>query len=46
MLITTEKDAVRLSSVTDRPYSYLRISAKIPDFEGLMSLILNRLPNS
>lgn len=41
MLITTEKDAVRLRTVTDRPYSYLRISAKIPDFEGLMSLILN-----
>ena len=46
ILITTEKDAVRLSTVADRPYSYLRISAKIPDFEGLMSLILNRLPNS
>ena len=44
MLITTEKDAVRLEGVTDRPYSYLRISAKIPDFEGLMSLILSRLP--
>ena len=43
MLITTEKDAVRLRTVTDRPYSYLRISAKIPDFEGLMSLILSRL---
>jgi tetraacyldisaccharide 4'-kinase len=43
MLITTEKDAVRLRTVTDRPYSYLRISAKIPDFEGLMSLILNKL---
>jgi tetraacyldisaccharide-1-P 4'-kinase len=41
MLITTEKDAVRLRTVTDRPYSYLRISAKIPDFDGLMSLILN-----
>jgi len=43
MLITTEKDAVRLRTVTDRTYSYLRISAKIPDFEGLMSLILKRL---
>jgi len=40
MLITTEKDAVRLRTVTDRPYSYLRISAKIPDFEGLMNLIV------
>jgi tetraacyldisaccharide 4'-kinase len=43
MLITTEKDAIRLRTVTDRPYSYLRISAKIPDFEGLMTLILNKL---
>ena len=46
MLITTEKDVVRLRTVTDRPYSYLRISAKIPDFEGLMTLILSRLPKS
>ena len=44
MLITTEKDAVRLRRVTDRPYSYLRISAKILDFERLMSLIISRLP--
>jgi tetraacyldisaccharide 4'-kinase len=44
MLLTTEKDAVRLQTVTDRPYSYLRISANISDFEGLMSLILSRLP--
>ena len=44
ILITTEKDAVRLSTVTDRPYSYLRINAKIPDVEGLMSLIVSRLP--
>ena len=43
MLITTEKDAIRLASVTDRAYSYLRISAKIPDFEDLMSLITGRL---
>jgi len=46
MLITTEKDAVRLRTATDRPCSYLRINAKIADFEGLMSLILSRLPNS
>jgi tetraacyldisaccharide 4'-kinase len=46
MLITTEKDAVRLRTVTDRPYSYLRINAKIPNFEGLMALILSRLPKS
>jgi tetraacyldisaccharide 4'-kinase len=45
ILITTEKDAVRLRAVTERPY-YLRISAKIQDFEGLMSLILSRLPKS
>ena len=44
VLITTEKDAIRLESVIDRPYSYLRISAKIPDFERLMSIILDRLP--
>jgi tetraacyldisaccharide 4'-kinase len=46
MLITTEKDAVRLQTITDRPYSYLRISAKIPDFEGLMSIIQSHLPKS
>jgi len=46
ILITTEKDAVRLQTVTDRPYSYLRINAKIPDFEGLMGLISSRLPKS
>jgi tetraacyldisaccharide 4'-kinase len=44
MLITTEKDAVRLQTATDRPYSYLRIGANIPDFDRLMSLILGRLP--
>ena len=46
LLITTEKDAVRLRSITDRPFSYLRISAKIPEFDGLMSLILSHLPNA
>jgi tetraacyldisaccharide 4'-kinase len=44
MLITTEKDVIRLASVTERPYSYLRISAKIPDFDALMALILSRVP--
>jgi tetraacyldisaccharide 4'-kinase len=44
LLITTEKDAVRLRGMTDRSYGYLRISAKIPDFEGLMGLIIGRLP--
>jgi tetraacyldisaccharide 4'-kinase len=43
MLITTEKDAVRLRTVTGRPFSYVRISAKIRDLDGLMSLILSRL---
>ena len=45
LLITTEKDAVRLRGVTERPYSYLKISAKISDFDGLMSLISSRLPS-
>jgi tetraacyldisaccharide 4'-kinase len=43
ILVTTEKDAVRLDSITGRTYSYVRISAKIADFEGLISLITNRL---
>ncbi len=46
VLITTEKDAVRLAAVTERSYSYVRISAKIADFDRLMSLILKRLPKS
>jgi tetraacyldisaccharide 4'-kinase len=44
VLITTEKDAVRVASVTDVPYCYLRISANIPDFNRLMAMILGRLP--
>jgi tetraacyldisaccharide 4'-kinase len=43
ILITTEKDAVRLKGVTDRSYSYLRISAKIPEFEKLMALVIEHL---
>ena len=43
ILITTEKDAVRLRGITKRRYCYLRISAKIPDVDGLMSLILSRV---
>ena len=43
--ITTEKDAVRLAGIP-ADFLYLRISANIPDFERLMSLILNRLPCS
>ena len=46
MLITTEKDAIRLKTVTARPHYYLRISAKISGFDGLMSLILGRLPKA
>jgi tetraacyldisaccharide 4'-kinase len=46
VLVTTEKDAVRLRTVTNRPYCYLRISAKIADFDALMSLIMSRLPKS
>jgi len=44
MLITTEKDAIRLATITERPYSYLRISAKIRDFDALMAVILSRVP--
>jgi tetraacyldisaccharide 4'-kinase len=45
MLITTEKDAVRLDMPGGRTCCYLRISAKIAHFEDLISLIINRLPN-
>ena len=44
LLLTTEKDAVRLHGVTNRNYSYIRVSAKIPQFEELMKLIISRLP--
>jgi tetraacyldisaccharide 4'-kinase len=44
ILITTEKDAVRLAGIQAADFLYLRISANIPDFERLMSVILNRLP--
>jgi len=44
ILITTEKDAVRLAGMGLTAFLYLRISAKIPDFERLMSIILERLP--
>jgi tetraacyldisaccharide 4'-kinase len=43
VLITTEKDAVRLRGLTSRPYFYVRISANIRDFDRLMALILERL---
>jgi tetraacyldisaccharide 4'-kinase len=41
ILLTTEKDAIRLEGLTSRPYCCLRISAKIPNFDDLMSLVLN-----
>ena len=44
ILLTTEKDAVRLAGIGLTDFLYLRISAKIPDFEQLMSIILERLP--
>jgi tetraacyldisaccharide 4'-kinase len=45
ILITTEKDAMRLETITGRTCCYVRISAKIADFERLFSLVLGRLPN-
>jgi len=45
ILITTEKDAVRLDTTTSRTCCYVRISAKIGDFERLLSLMMERLPN-
>ena len=44
VLITTEKDAVRLGTATGRTCCYVRISAKISDFERLFSLMMGRLP--
>jgi tetraacyldisaccharide 4'-kinase len=43
VLVTTEKDAIRLRGLTSRPYFYVRISANIPDFDRLMALILERV---
>jgi tetraacyldisaccharide 4'-kinase len=43
VMITTEKDAVRLRGLTSRPYFYVRISAKIRDFDRLMALILEKV---
>jgi tetraacyldisaccharide 4'-kinase len=45
ILITTEKDAIRLPAATGRTCCYVRISAKIADFERLFSLIMSRLSN-
>ena len=44
MLVTTEKDAVRLAGRDFPDFVYLRISAKIPNFEQLLNLIQERLP--
>jgi tetraacyldisaccharide 4'-kinase len=43
VLVTTEKDAVRLRGLTPRSYCYVRISAKISAFDRLMTLILDRI---
>ncbi len=45
ILITTEKDAVRAATTASRTCFYVRISAKIADLEGFISLIVGRLPN-
>jgi tetraacyldisaccharide 4'-kinase len=45
ILITTEKDAVRLDPIPGRTCCYVRISAKIADFERLYSLVMRHLPN-
>ena len=46
ILITTEKDAVRLEGSGIADFLYLRISANIPDFDRLMDIIIGRLPKS
>jgi tetraacyldisaccharide 4'-kinase len=43
VLVTTEKDAVRLAGRDFPDFVYLRISAKIPNFEQLLNLIQERL---
>ena len=45
ILITTEKDAVRLRTTMNRTCCYVRMSAKIGDFERLFSLMMRHLPN-
>lgn len=44
VLVTTEKDAVRLAGRNFPDFVYLRISAKISNFEQLLNLIQERLP--
>jgi len=45
ILVTTEKDAVRLGTATGLTCCYVRISAKIGDLERLIALVMRRLPN-
>ena len=45
ILITTEKDAMRLEGITGRTCCHVRISAKIADFERFFSLVMGHLPN-
>ena len=45
LLITTEKDAVRVGTMAPQTCCYVRISAKIADFERLFTLVMGRLPN-
>jgi tetraacyldisaccharide 4'-kinase len=42
VLITTEKDAVRLDGLAAGDFLALRISAKIPDFDRLWEIVLQR----
>jgi tetraacyldisaccharide 4'-kinase len=44
LLITTEKDSVRLEGTSPRDFLHLRISANIPEFDRLMELIRSRFP--
>jgi tetraacyldisaccharide 4'-kinase len=44
ILITTEKDAVRLAGRGLSNFLYLRISANIPDFDRLLETVIARLP--
>ncbi len=43
VLITTEKDAVRLQGLGTREFFHLRISANISEFERLLEIVLPRL---
>jgi tetraacyldisaccharide 4'-kinase len=45
VVITTEKDAVRLEGLQAGEFLVLRISVKIPDFDRLWDIILKRIPS-